>query len=224
MQVPMPRQAVREDPLDYLPRRAVRSFPRRQAIYDPERPSEGLYVVLEGRVSVTVVGDAGKEVVVRIVGPEGAFGETSLVRSRPRERATALDPCKTMFWSVEELEAQVERQPRLGLALMQHVAGTLAHLRGRIRNMAGYHVSERVAATLLELARALGRQDSNGYVTMPWITHNLLAEYVGTSREMVTFEMNRLRRLGLIQYSRRRLDVYTDELARHLSGKSTMTA
>ena len=224
MQVPMPKRAVREDPLDYLPRRAVRSFPRRQTIYDPERPSEGLYVLLEGRVSVTVVGAAGKEVVARIVGPEGAFGETSLARSRPRECATALHPSKAMFWSVEELEAQVERQPRLGLALIERVAGTLVHLRGRIRNMAGYRVSERVAATLLELAGALGTQDSDGCFTMPWITHNLLAEYVGTSREMVTFEMNRLRRLGLIQYSRRRLDVYTDDLARHLSGKAAMTA
>ena len=224
MQAPMPRRMVREDPLDYLPRRAVRSFSRRHIIYDPERSSEGLYVVLEGRVSVTVVGSGGKEVVARIVGPEGAFGETSLIRSHALERAVTLDPCKVMFWSVEELEGQIERQPRLGLALMQHVASTLVHLRTRIHTMASYRVSERVGATLLDLATALGTPAAEGYVTMPWFTHNLLADYVGTSREMVTFEMNRLRRLGLIQYSRRRLDVYADELARHLAGNATMTA
>lgn len=224
MQSTMPRRAVREDPLDYLPRRAVRSFPRRQAIYGPERPSEGLYVVLEGRVSISMPGAGGKEAVIRILGPEGAFGETAFLRSQPPERATALDPCKAMFWSVEELEAQIERQPRLGLALVQHTAGTLMHLRGRIRGMAGYRVSERVAAALLELARSLGVRQDDGYMTMPWVTHNLLAAYVGTSREMVTFEMNRLRRFGLIQYSRRRLDVNTEELARHLEGKAVMRA
>jgi Mn-dependent DtxR family transcriptional regulator len=40
------------------------------------------------------------------------------------------------------------------------------------------------------------------------LTHNTIAEFVGTSREIVTFQMNRLRRLGLVRYSRKHIDVY----------------
>jgi hypothetical protein len=37
----------------------------------------------------------------------------------------------------------------------------------------------------------------------------MIADYVGTSREIVTFQMNRFRRLGLIRYNRRYIDVYS---------------
>ena len=43
---------------------------------------------------------------------------------------------------------------------------------------------------------------------MASLTHNTIAEFVGTSREIVTFQMNRLRRLGLVRYSRKHIDVY----------------
>jgi CRP-like cAMP-binding protein len=52
----------------------------------------------------------------------------------------------------------------------------------------------------------------DGAVRIPSLTHHTLAEYVGTSREVVTFQMNRLRRLGLIRYSRQFIDVYPERL------------
>ena len=60
---------------------------------------------------------------------------------------------------------------------------------------------------LLALAGDLGTEMPDGTVRIPSLTHHTLAEYVGTSREVVTFQMNRLRRLGLIRYSRQFIDV-----------------
>jgi hypothetical protein len=40
------------------------------------------------------------------------------------------------------------------------------------------------------------------------LTHQIIAEYVGTSREIVTFQLNRLRRVGLLRYTRKHIDVY----------------
>ena len=44
------------------------------------------------------------------------------------------------------------------------------------------------------------------------LTHHTIAEYIGTSREIVTFQMNRVRRLGLLRYSRKSIDVYTQAM------------
>ena len=65
---------------------------------------------------------------------------------------------------------------------------------------------------LLALAGDLGSKLPDGAVRIPSLTHHTLAEYVGTSREVVTFQMNRLRRLGLIRYSRQFIDVYPERL------------
>jgi hypothetical protein len=39
-----------EDPLTYLPRKPVQEFAKRRVIYDPQQPSDHLYVVILGRV------------------------------------------------------------------------------------------------------------------------------------------------------------------------------
>lgn len=51
---------------------------------------------------------------------------------------------------------------------------------------------------------------------VPPLTHQLIAEYVGTSREIVTFQMNHLRQLGYIRYSRKGIEVYLQALKEHL--------
>jgi biotin operon repressor len=48
------------------------------------------------------------------------------------------------------------------------------------------------------------------------LTHYAIAEYVGTSREIVTYQMNRLRRMGMLRYSRRFIDVYAQALSETL--------
>jgi CRP-like cAMP-binding protein len=49
-------------------------------------------------------------------------------------------------------------------------------------------------------------------VRIPPLTHQVISEYVGTSREIVTFQMNHLRQQGFLRYSRRGIDVYAAAL------------
>jgi Mn-dependent DtxR family transcriptional regulator len=53
------------------------------------------------------------------------------------------------------------------------------------------------------------------------LTHHTISEFVGTSREIVTFQMNRLRRLGLVRYSRKHIDVYAQALRENLRQQGT---
>ena len=69
---------------------------------------------------------------------------------------------------------------------------------------------------LVQLADMLGTPMEDGSTRIGSLTHNTIAEFVGTSREIVTFQMNRLRKLGLIRYSRRFIDVYTQAIRNNL--------
>jgi CRP/FNR family transcriptional regulator, cyclic AMP receptor protein len=44
------------------------------------------------------------------------------------------------------------------------------------------------------------------------LTHELLSQYVGTSREIVTHYMNQFRRQGYLRYSRRGMSLYRDAM------------
>jgi len=57
-------------------------------------------------------------------------------------------------------------------------------------------------------------------VRIPPLTHQLISEYVGTSREIVTFQLNHLRQQGYLRYSRQGIQVSTDALRKHLKMQS----
>jgi len=196
-----------EDPLTYLPRKPVQEFGKRRVIYDPQQPSDHLYVVILGRVKLTNITDDGSQLVARIVSSEGLFGESSLIGACRQECAVALDSVTLMSWSAIEIETQIEREPRLGLALSQYLVRQCIELQDRIESMAVYKTPERVMLALVQLADTLGSPMADGSIRVPALTHHTLAEYVGTSREIVTFQLNRLRRIGMLRYSRKHMDI-----------------
>jgi hypothetical protein len=61
--------------------------------------------------------------------------------------------------------------------------------------------------SLLQLQRTLGERLADGAMRMAGLTHMVIAEHVGTSREIVSAQMNRLRKLGMVRYSRKFIDV-----------------
>ncbi len=199
-----------EDPLTYLPRKPVQEFAKRRIIYDAHQPSDSLYVVILGRVKITTTADEGFETIGRIVSAEGLFGEAALIGAPQRtESAVALDNVSVMSWTRAEIEQHIDREPRLGIALSQYLVRQCIELQDRIESMAMYKTPERVMLALVQLAGSLGTPMADGSVRIGSLTHHTIAEYVGTSREIITFQMNRLRRLGMLRYSRKAIDIYT---------------
>lgn len=209
--------ASQEDPLTYLPRRPIQEFVRGSTIYDREHPNQHLYVTILGRVKLSGMSDDGCQTVGRIVSAEGVFGESCLVANGVcSETAMALDNATLMSWSRADIEAQIEREPALGIALTQHFARECIELQDRIESMAVHKTPERVMLALLQLAGDLGNPMADGAVRVGSLTHHTIAEYVGTSREIVTFQMNRLRRMGVLRYSRKFIDIYIPALRESL--------
>ncbi len=199
---------IQDDPLTYLPRKPLQEFAKGRVIYDHQQPNHYLYVVILGRVKVITTSDDGGQTVGRIVCPDGLFGESCLVTSNHRwESAVALDNASLMAWSRAEIEQQIEREPRLGLALSQFLVRQCMELQERIESMAVYKTPVRVLLALVQLSEDLGSPTADGSIRIASLTHNILSEYVGTSREIVTFQMNRLRRLGVLRYTRKYIDV-----------------
>ena len=206
-----------EDPLTYLPRKAVQEYAKNRIIYDVQNPATSLYLVILGRVKIGTTANDGGQTVGRIVRSEGLFGESCLIGPLNRsESANALDNVTLMSWSRNEIEQQVEREPRLGIALAQYQVRECIELQDRIESMAVHKTPERVMLAILQLAADLGTPMPDGSLRIASLTHHTIAEFVGTSREIVTFQMNRLRRLSLVRYSRKHIDVYAQALREHL--------
>lgn len=207
-----------EDALMYLPRKGVSDFSRGDVIFDENNPSKALHLVVQGRVKVTIPVEDGGQTVVDIFNTDDFFGESSLLGDHPvPERAVALDNVTLMSWTRAEIEEQIEKQPRLGIALMQMLVKRGLDYEERLQSFALDKTPERIVRALLRFAEHLGTPAEDGSLRIPPLTHQAISEYVGTSREIVTFQMNHLRQNGFLRYSRRGIQVYTEALREHLN-------
>jgi len=210
-----------EDALMYLPRKGVNEFSKGVTIFDESNPSRSLHLVVQGRVKFATPLDSGAQTVVDIFTTDDFFGESALLGSARRvERATALDKVTLMSWDSIEIEEQVQRQPRLGIALMQMLVKRTLDYEERIQSFALDKTPDRIAGSLLRFASRLGTQNDEGWVRIPPLTHQLISEYVGTSREIVTFQLNQLRQKGYLRYSRQGIQVSTEPLRNYLKAQA----
>jgi CRP/FNR family cyclic AMP-dependent transcriptional regulator len=202
-----------EDPLAYLPCSTVLEYRKGQVIYNQTQPSSNLYLVIDGKVRVAHCATDGKQIVVDIYQPDEFFGESVFLRLPCRaEEARALENTKVMTWTGQEVEDITARQPRLAVALLQVMVQRNMGFTQRIESLCVENIGQRIARALLRLASRMGAQEKDGSLRMIPLTHELLAQYVGTSREVVTMHMNRLRRQGYVRYSRKTIVLYRDAL------------
>jgi CRP-like cAMP-binding protein len=170
--------------------------------------------LLAGRVKVFCTAETGEQTLLRVAGAEEFLGESSLIPmdGALRESAVVVDAAQAMSWSCEEVQERIEREPKLALALAQYFGRNNGVLRERITTIANYKTGPRVVLALIQLSKSVGTQTPTGALRITGLTHQAIADYVGTSREIVTSEMNRLRRMGYVSYSRLYTDVFTSAL------------
>ncbi len=90
-------------------------------------------------------------------------------------------------------------------------------LQHRIEIIVRHTTRVRVMIALLDLANDCGTRRLGGMTRIPPLTQTTVAEYVGTSREVVGAEMSRLRRRMILYYTRRFIDVDVQAIERELA-------
>ncbi len=80
----------------------------------------------------------------------------------------------------------------------------------RIESFSVDNIARRLARSLIRFSERLGTPEEDGAIRMVPFTHELLSQYVGTSREIVTHYMNQFRRQGYLRYSRKGIILYRD--------------
>jgi len=202
-----------EDPLAHLSRSSILEYRKGQVIYNQDQPSTNICLIIDGKVKVFRTADDGRPVVMDIYQQEEFFGESAFLNSPARdEQAVALDHTKVMAWTIAEIEQIVMRQPRLGVALLQMLARRSVEFGCRIESFSVDNVARRLGHALIRLSERLGQNAEDGSVQMMPLTHELLSQYVGTSREIVTHYMNQFRRQGYLRYSRKAVFLDRDAL------------
>ncbi len=209
---PEPRPLL-EEVLAYLPCSDIHSFSKDEQIYGPGNDPHCICLLIDGRVKLLRLTEAGVTVAVDIYQAGDFFGESALLSvPRDEEQALAVEPAKVMAWTAAEIANLIAGEPRLAVALMQVVVKRSLDFKNRLESLSAEDTSHRLGRALVDFADRSRAAEENTDVTIAPLTHELLAQYVGTSREIVSQHMGKLRRNGYIGYSRKGILVHRDSL------------
>jgi len=136
-----------------------------------------------------------------MVGPQGFFGEGSLVgQSLRMGTATALDASTLFHVGKRTMLRALHAQPDLSEKFMASLLKRNIDLEEDLCDQLFNHSEKRLARVLLKLAR-LRDYEAQPDAMVPAMSHEILAEMVGTTRSRITHFMNKFRKMGLIEYN-----------------------
>ena len=181
--------------------KTVLNLEKSQTVFSQGEAADSLYFIQTGKVKVTVVSALGKEAVLSMLGPRRFLGEGSLVGHSVRLGTATAIQASTLFRiekgaMLRALHALPDLSEKFMAALLSRNIDLEADLCDQLFN----HSEKRLARVLLKLAR-FGQNDAVPAAEMPRLSHEALAEMVGTTRSRVTHFMNKFRKLGLIDYN-----------------------
>jgi CRP/FNR family cyclic AMP-dependent transcriptional regulator len=176
-----------------------RHYPKESVVFFENDEGDSFFMILTGRIKVTILGDDGREVILSMLGPGDFFGEMALLDDEPRS-ATAIAVEDTDLLSLQrsDFEGVVATKASISAALIKVLSARLRKANHQISTLALLDVYGRVARVLMEMARDEGRRLRDGRFAFRRATHQEIANRIGTTRETVTRMMKDLERQGLI--------------------------
>jgi len=163
-------------------------------------------ILISGQVKITQITPAGKQVILHYFGPGDGVGIIAVLGDMDYPgSAYVTEACESLSWSKEVTQQLMLRYPRLALNGIEIVAKRFAKLQDRYQEISTQHVEQRVAMTLLRLARQFGRRTDEGvYVDMP-LSRQDLGEMVGTNLYNVSRILRKWEKSGYVSIGRQRV-------------------
>ena len=164
------------------------NYPKNNILFYQGDPPDSAFLVVCGRVKITLMNEEGKEVVLTIVRPGGLFGLTGAADHGPQPaNAITVEPSRIASFYLEEFAAWLERQGLFREVLLSELGLRLREAYHKIGEHALMAVKERLLFALLDIADREGEPEPGGtgiVFTRP--THQELANRIGSSREVVS--------------------------------------
>jgi CRP-like cAMP-binding protein len=190
-----------------------RRFPNNKTIVEEGLPGDYMYVILEGSVKVTKLSGDGREKILELLGVGQFFGEMALLDRAPRVASVkALSATRILALARNDFLSVLRRSPDLAMAVIQELTRRLRHVDEQASALSFQRVEERTKGVLIRLARPeRSGSEADRYATQA-LTHQQIADMIGTSRETVTRVVKGLKKQGWLQQDGKKYIVPSEEI------------
>lgn len=192
------------------------SYAKHELIYLPGQPGNTVFALKKGRVKISRLNEDGREATICILETGEIFGEVEMLGGIPRETMVqAMEPVLVCEILREDFARFLDKCPPVGTRILKLMGGRLRYVESKLSDLVFRSAPARLARLLLELSETMGESDQGGIRLKVRLTHQNLANLIGTSRETVTALLSQFQRQGLVTQNHRYLYLLDpDRLAR----------
>jgi CRP-like cAMP-binding protein len=193
---------------DVMARARIRRFDKDSLIFNQGDPAGHAHVVIEGSVRISQSGRDGTQAVMRFIAPGEMFGAVALFTDRryPAD-AFAMAPSLEASWSEDDLCALMNRHPQIAMNVIHVVGRRLQEAQERVLELATQRAEQRIAHTLLRLARQAGKSTSAGTAIEFSLRRKDIADISGTTLHTASRILTAWQKAGLLRSRNQRLAI-----------------
>ena len=179
----------------------LKSYRKNTVIIEKGDETTSLYVLVSGQVKVFLANEEGRELLLHTLGPGAYFGELALLGDVTRTASvmTTADS-RLLVISKQDFTDYLSTRPEIAMEVIRYLVGKVQRETERSAILGLEDVYGRIAATLRKQAREEG-----GRLITGRLTHQDLAQIVGSSREMVSRIFKELKQGGYIEVEEKRV-------------------
>ena len=185
-----------------------RQYRRRQVVHFADQPGDYVYLLCTGRVKIARVSERGRELTLYLLEGSAIFGETGLLDAHePYELvAETLEDSLIAVFRRADILAALEQSLPATRELLKLVSARRTLAENQVADLVFLEVPKRLAKLLLRLYEGHSGRNGKSPQALPGrMTHQELANVIGSTRETTTLILNDFRRQGLIDFLGRKI-------------------
>lgn len=179
--------------------------------YIPYDTGEVLFLLKKGTVQLYRMSRDGKKLVVARLEAGAVFGEMAMVgQGMQNAFAEAVTECTLCVMSRIDIERLIMDRPSVGIRFVEWMGRRLSETEQQLEEVTFKSIPARLAGLLLRLA-------DDDQTRIVGYTHQELGEMLGTYRETTTQTLNEFKSHGMIEISRKLIEIKDREGLRQVA-------
>lgn len=176
------------------------------------------YFIRSGTVQIQEYLSDGRALTLTILGRGDVFARfTTNVGNNSRYfrdfQVETMRECEVVWVEETALQRAMERSPAVATSIIKSFSTQLANVQQLIQGLLGRDVSARLAHLLLKLADEFGTNQGNNTILIDYpLSHQRLADMMGSNRVTVTRQLSELQKQGILEIQRRSITIYNRRL------------
>lgn len=165
----------------------IKEYNKDFIIFNQGSIGEKFFIVVSGRVKITLLNEDGKEIILSILKGGDFFGEMSILESGIRSaNAIVIENAVMFILNINQFQKLIANNSDIIGKVIKEVCARLRNADQKIGSLAFLNVYGRVISLLQQFAHEQGQKTKKGIRILNAPTHQEIAGMVGASRETVT--------------------------------------